>query len=132
DWNGDGAFQGVTCLPPDGNTNAPADVNNDGICITFGPNGAQDAVVAADDNVTCPNLLCPGPGNPGSINDGPNRVCNTAAAPDDVQVTPMNLTPGQPDILKSFDDWSGLVYEFRTLPNFANGVSSPVQNEPDP
>jgi hypothetical protein len=42
DWDGDGVFRGATCTPPDfHDRNAVADTNNDGLCITFGPNGLQ-------------------------------------------------------------------------------------------
>lgn len=119
-WNGDGVFQGATCAPPN-TTNAVADVNNDGVCVTFGPNATRSPVVLDDGDV--------GP----SINDGPDRICNSIATDvDDVQTTPVNTTPSQPDVLKSFNDWGGLVYAFRNLPNFANGVASPVRDEPDP
>ncbi|HYA46911.1 MAG TPA: hypothetical protein VEF92_05110 [Burkholderiales bacterium] len=138
-WNGDrvfpggpALFQGATCAAPNNGSNAVADVNNDGVCITFGPNGAQDSAVVLDDNLTCPSFLCPGPGNPGSINDGPNRICNSQAAADDVQLASVGTTPGQPDLLKSFNDWGGLVFGFRDHPSFSDGVASPVKNEADP
>ncbi len=130
-WNGDGVFDGATCAPPK-NSNTVADTNNDAVCITFGPNNAQNSPVVLDDNLTCPALLCPRPGNPGSINSGPDRVCDTAVGGDDLQLTAVGFTPGQPTVLRSFDDWAGLDYEFRTLPNFADGVASPVANEADP
>jgi len=126
-WNGDrvapgGAalFQGATCAAPN-NTNVVADANNDGVCVTFGPDAVRSPVVPDDINV--------GP----SINDGPNRVCNSKATDaDDVQTTAVNAIPTQPDLLKSFNDWRGIVYAFSDLPNFANGVASPVADEPDP
>ena len=125
-WNGDGVFQGPTCGPPN-TAGAVADTNNDGVCITFGVNGAPDSAAVLDDTVTPPP-----PGIAVSINDGPDRVCDTLASTDDVQVTALNVTPIQPTLLKSFNDWGGLTFDFRHLANFAPGVSSPVADEPDP
>ncbi len=34
--------------------------------------------------------------------------------------------------INGFNDWANLVYDFRLNPNFVNGVSSPVLDEPDP
>ena len=118
-WNGDAVFQGATCAAPN-TTNAVADTNNDGVCITFGTNNSQDSVLVGDDVATG-----------SSLNDGPDRVCNTPVTTDDVQVVPVNSTPIQPAVLKSFNDWGGIVYNFRDQPNFANGVASPVPDEPD-
>lgn len=121
DWDGDGGFEGVSC--PKIQTNSAADTNNDGICISYGANGARESTIAGDDVAST-----------ASINDGPDRICNSSAlnGSDDTQVTATGNTPAQDNPLKSFDDWSNISYGFRTEPNFANGISSPVQNEADP
>src|SRR5262245_29157594 len=123
DWNGDRVFQGPKCATP--TIGAVADANNDGVCITLGTDGLPNSAVVLDDILTPTDV-------PISINDGPDRVCDSLASPDDVQVTPLNGTPIQPALLKSFNDWAGLKFEFLHLANFAPGVSSPGTDEADP
>jgi uncharacterized repeat protein (TIGR01451 family) len=121
DWNGNGLLQGVSQCQIILN-NTTADVNNDGICITPGANGRLDTTPATDDQT-----------KGGNINDGQNRVCNTAVAAgsDDVQAVAVGSTPAQPNPLKSFDDWDevnpGLI-DFST--GFGTGATS-LDQEPD-
>lgn len=35
-------------------------------------------------------------------------------------------------LLTGFDDWNNLRYDFRTVPEFANGISNPVEDEANP
>jgi uncharacterized repeat protein (TIGR01451 family) len=123
-WNGDTVFEGPTCAAPNNTKGGVADTNNDGVCITLGTNGTSDSAVVFDDILTPPAV-------PVSINDGPDRFCDTPAVTDDVQVTAVNVTPIQPSLLKSFNDWAGLKFEFLHLANFQPGVSSPGTDEAD-
>jgi uncharacterized repeat protein (TIGR01451 family) len=70
------------------------------------------------------------------ILDGPDFTCNSQAQGDDVQGNGAcgrrrQVGDLQPP-LNGFEDWNRLFYEFSTLPNFANGIASPVQDEPTP
>ena len=95
DWNGNGIFEGVSQCGLIFH-NIPADLNNDGVCVSAGPNGTLDTKETGDDME-----------RDNGIDDGKNRFCNTAAkaGSDDQQVTAVGDTPPQPDLLKSFDDW---------------------------
>jgi uncharacterized repeat protein (TIGR01451 family) len=130
-WNGNALLEGATCPPPN-TANITADVNNDGVCIRPGTNGIIDTAPGGDD----------APNYDGDLADGPNRVCQTIVPMgDDVQVTAAGATgqtfatgvaSPQPSQLLSFTDWGNIVYVFQTLANFADGVASPVPDEPDP
>jgi hypothetical protein len=125
-WNGNvtptGAAQleGATCPAPN-NTNVVADTNNDGVCVQAGPDNTLNSIPAGDDA-----------NNGGTINDGRNRVCSTPVAGDDTLATAVGATPAQPNLLQSFTDWDRIVYAFQGLPNFADGVASPLLDEADP
>jgi hypothetical protein len=120
DWNGNGVLQGITqCGLIFENTKA--DVNDDGVCVSAGPDGTLETKEAGDDN------------NDGDhITDGKNRFCSTTVKPgtDDVQTTAVGDTPVQPDVLKSFNDWGRLSF---TLIDFLTdgGVASGVEQEAD-
>ena len=75
------------------------------------------------------------------IDDGKDRSCSTTvkAGSDDQQLTAVDETPKQPDLLKSFDDWSNLSFSHldftivsggnvrtgtRTRPHDGRGVAS--------
>ncbi len=115
DWNGNTINEGMSC-PSTSNVNIPADINGDTICILPGPNNIFETRAFGDD------ILVPAIGPPTSINIGPNGICESTAVSDDVQAS----------LLASYEDWNTLFYAFRSLGNFVNGVSSPVQDEPTP
>src|SRR5262249_44963573 len=98
DWNADGVFQGVSACST-AHFNIAADLNNDGVCISAGANKTIDTSIplTGDDDETGDN----------TINDGPNRVCNTTKqmGSDDVQTVAVGSTPAQEQVLKSFNDW---------------------------
>jgi hypothetical protein len=120
DFNHDGKIQGDTCIPP--SPNIGADVNNDGVCITDGPDGKLETILKGDDRF----------GDNDTETDGYNRVCESTAGGDDVQAFNVGDVPDQQNLLKSFNDWGNLVYVFQTLSSFSNGVSSPPREESDP
>lgn len=95
DWNENGKVEGASNCSAFTN-NVVADINHDGVCIEAGPDGKLQTAIAGDDK-----------DDGGVIDDGANRVCDTTAMPgsDDVQRTPINVQPEQPDVLHSFDDW---------------------------
>jgi uncharacterized repeat protein (TIGR01451 family) len=131
DWDGDGVLEGVSSCQPPNIANSVADTNNDGVCVQPGGNNTLDSALSNDDASNI-NIFLALNINNGYIGDGPNRICDTSATGDDVQVTPVTFTPTQPNLIQSFNDWRALVYEFRSLGNYANGVASPVNNEADP
>jgi uncharacterized repeat protein (TIGR01451 family) len=94
DWNGNGQIEGANCSAV--TPNVVADINHDGVCVTPGADRFMDTTAAGDDKLDVLGIV-----------DGPNRVCDTKAAAgrDDVQVSPVNTTPIQPDLLHAFDDW---------------------------
>jgi uncharacterized repeat protein (TIGR01451 family) len=99
DWNGDGQKEGVSGCGTI-TTNVAADLNDDGVCITAGANKTLETTISLtgdDDEVSGT-----------SINDGPNRVCNTSkqTGSDDVQSVAVGDTPTQEAVLKSFNDWT--------------------------
>ncbi|MDX1409207.1 MAG: PKD domain-containing protein, partial [Saprospiraceae bacterium] len=65
-----------------------------------------------------------------TIRDGADRTCDTGATGDDRQARRVGSV--QPAVLEGFDDWANIVYQFRTTPNYANGIATPVPDEPDP
>lgn len=133
DWDGDNIREGITCDPPNKN-NVQVDINGDDFCVHPGANGGFDSIITGDDAVIMITDSCGTPFN--ILVDGPNLTCDTLAVFDDLQAIDIygNLRNGQtqPQPLTSFDDWSNLVYNFRTVPEFANGRTSPVPDEPDP
>ena len=133
DWDGDHIQEGITCLPPN-NNNVQVDINGDHFCVHPGTNGIFDSQITGDDAVVMLTDPC---GTPVSyVVDGPNLTCDTPALPDDLQALDIygNFRTGQTQSqpLSSFDDWANLVYNFRTVPAFADGATSPVPHEPDP
>jgi hypothetical protein len=98
DWNGDAVFEGVSGCSA-AHANVIADLNNDGVCITAGGNKTLETTIAltGDDDEAGDN----------TVNDGPNRVCNTSikTGSDDVQSVAVGNTPTQQAVLKSFNDW---------------------------
>jgi hypothetical protein len=101
DWNRNGVLEGESrCAPI--SANSRADVNSDGICVAPGNNGVGNTLPQGDDRILF-----------GAVIDGRDRVCNTAAAPgtDDVQVTEVDKTPVQADVLNSADDWARIIYD---------------------
>ena len=122
DWNGNGTFQGASqCGAIFANTSA--DINDDGVCVKGGVNGAINTLPAGDDFI-----------KGSEIHDGPDRVCNTTAGAttDDVQVTAAGSTPTQPNVLTSFDDWARVT---PGLIDFTAGYgmgNTPLDQEPDP
>ncbi len=64
-WNNQGGIQGGT---------VNVDVNNDGACVSAGPNGTLETSPSGDDVVTGTN-----------IRNGPNHACNTVRTGDDKQ-----------------------------------------------
>jgi hypothetical protein len=122
DWNGNKIFEGESRCGLIF-ANATADVNNDGVCISPGPNGRPDTAEAGDDKI-----------KEFRVNDGPNRFCQTTAKPgsDDVQVVAVGDTPNQPDVLKSFDDWDNLSFSLiESSGGGGTGAFDPAQ-EADP
>lgn len=118
DWDSDMTLEGVTCLQPD-NVNVSSDINDDDTCVTAGDNGVLDSVPEGDDMVEGTKIV-----------DGADFTCNSTVMGDDVQAKAVGNS--QPNLLESFDDWSNIVYPFRTLEVFAAGEADPVQDEPDP
>ena len=98
DWNGDGVFEGGSACSA-AHFNIAADLNNDGVCIKPGANNKIDTTIplTGDDDELGDN----------TINDGPNRVCNTSIlmGSDDAQTVAVGNTPAQEKVLKSFNDW---------------------------
>ncbi len=104
DWNGDGA---VNASP------VSVDINEDGKCVSPGPDGTLDTTPESDDVALSDNI----------IHDGENRCCDTPklAGSDDVQT---RLGACQPDVHSSYDDWDNIVLnprEFGDLANLALG-----------
>jgi uncharacterized repeat protein (TIGR01451 family) len=116
-WNSNGQFEGVTCL--EHKNNVEADINNDGVCVGPGDNGTLDSARSGDDALD----------RDGNITDGPDRLCNTTAEPDDIQTTPTGTTPEQAPILTGYEDWHHLKYSL--LAGGGSG-STPVADEADP
>ncbi len=98
DWNGDGVFEGASGCSA-AHANVIADLNNDGVCINPGTNKTLDTTIplTGDDDEAGDN----------TINDGPNRVCNTSTAmgSDDVLTVAVGNSAVQQAVLKSFNDW---------------------------
>ena len=117
-------FEGLTACaaPPTPQVfaNTLADTNNDGVCVQAGDNKTLDTQPVTDDAV-----------KEKGVNDGFNRVCDTAKEGDDTQKTAVGNTPSQPQILKSFDDWAAVT---PSLFDYASGFgtgSAPLEQEPD-
>jgi uncharacterized repeat protein (TIGR01451 family) len=122
DWNGNMINEGVSRCGPIF-SNVAADTNNDGICIKAGSNGNLDTIhLGHDDSVES---------NTNSINDGPNRFCDTTAVTDDVQVVDVGFTPSQEQVLKSFNDWGALEYSL-IEGEFGGGSGAFEVQEADP
>ena len=123
DWNGNGVFEGASACGPV-STNVVADTNNDGVCVRLGSNKTLDTPIAGDDDFSSTT---------NSLNDGKNRVCNSAVpdGTDDQQVTAAGSTPGQPNPLKSFNDWDSLNLNLIDVPD-GEGDDSAAEQEPDP
>ena len=122
DWNGNGIFQGESqCGQIFSNTTA--DLNNDGVCVSAGPNGTLDSKESGDDKI-----------QENAIDDGKNRFCSATvkAGSDDVQQTRVGDTPPQPDLLASFDDWSNLSFSLVDFPVASSGSGSGLVQEPEP
>jgi uncharacterized repeat protein (TIGR01451 family) len=117
DWNASGLLTGATCAPA--SANVQVDVNGDDRCVGPGDDGVLDSITANDDVV-----------NGTRIEDGFDLVCDSTAVNDDTQ--DKSVGNPQPNPLVGFDDWSNLFYAFRTLGNFADGISSPTDEEADP
>jgi uncharacterized repeat protein (TIGR01451 family) len=115
-----------------------------GTLIQAGPNGILDSIIVTtgltgDDQVVggaitggLDNILDTTPGRDDVVTgqvivDGPDRVCESFITSDD------NLVrfPGTSQVasLVGFDDWLGLVYNFRGAVDFASGVHSSVVDE---
>ena len=123
DWNGDKLLEGVSRCGPIF-TNVSADINNDGVCITAGPNNTLDtSLLGGDDSIDTNN---------NAINDGPNRFCDTSvkAGSDDVQAVQVGFTPAQEQVLKSFDDW--LALNLSLIEQAAGSGSGTSEQEADP
>jgi hypothetical protein len=121
DFDGDDVIEGVSRCEVIA-TNVRADTNNDGVCITAGSNGRLDTAPAGDD-------VRKG----AAINDGPDRVCNTAVAAgsDDVQKTSVGSTPSQDDVLRSFDDWGNVTLSFfEFTPLSGSGAGEELEADP--
>lgn len=119
DWDGDTQLEGVSLCSPGNGSNVSADINGDDVCVARGANLALDTSPSGDDVIAG-----------GVIRDGANRTCNTTAQGDDEQRVAVGTV--QPNPLSGFDDWLNILYGFQGLPSFTTGVSSPVENEPDP
>lgn len=119
DWDGDGNLEGATNCTPPNNTNVWADINNDSDCVTSGADGSLETAADGGDIAS---------GN--QIRNGPDLDCDTTADMTDEQAR----TPGtsEPNPLTSFDDWNGLVYNFRQLGTYADGVTADNIVEADP
>jgi uncharacterized repeat protein (TIGR01451 family) len=63
------------------------------------------------------------------IMDGNNRICDTSAAAPHILLRQVNP---QPPVLKDFDDWDNLVYDFQTSVNFDHGVHLTESPDPEP
>jgi len=123
DWNGNKINEGASRCGPIF-SNVSADTNNDGICITAGTNKTLDTkTLGADDSVDS---------NTNSINDGPNRFCDTTAKTDDVQSVQVGFTPVQEQVLKSFNDWQGLDYSLLATGSTSSGSGAFTDQEADP
>ncbi|HXZ80247.1 MAG TPA: hypothetical protein VEG30_09980 [Terriglobales bacterium] len=122
DWNGNKINEGVSRCGPIF-TNVSADTNNDGICITAGSNKTLDTLTLGNDDSVDANT--------NSINDGPNRFCDTTAKPDDLQLVQVGFTPPQQQVLKSFNDWQSLDYSLLTQES-GSGSGAFEEQEADP
>lgn len=106
-----------------------ANINADGVCVAMDPLGRNgnhrlDTVPANDDRVFVAGLDA-------YITDGANRICDTTAVQDDVQVVAVGSV--QPERLEGFDDWSNLWFNFRIIGNFSAAASvEPQPPEPLP
>jgi len=120
DWNGNNIFEGLSQCGLIFK-NIQADVNNDGVCVSAGPNGRLDSAEVGDDMI-----------KEDGIDDGKNRVCNASvkAGSDDQQRTAVGFTPDQPKLLNSFDDWSNLSFSLIDFSS-ASGASSGTEQEPE-
>jgi hypothetical protein len=118
-WDGDNLIEGASNCQGNA-SNVVADTNRDGVCIEPGPNQTLSTPDAGDDIVK----------DSIQIVDGRNRVCNTTklAGSDDVQATANGVTPPQPDVLPSFDDWANLKFDF----SGGQGASGASQREAGP
>jgi uncharacterized repeat protein (TIGR01451 family) len=121
DWDGDTALEGLSGCPVVF-SNVTADVNNDGVCIKAGGNGTLETTPVTDDSQ-----------KEAGINDGPNRVCNTAkkSGSDDEQSTAVGGTPSQPNPLNSFDDWNHLGASLIDFSTGGSGGEHSDEQEPD-
>lgn len=117
DWNKDGNITGASCSPA--SANVSADVNGDNGCVGTGPNGTLDTAASGDDVVVGTE-----------VTDGPDRTCQTAASGDDSQDNGVGYV--EPSPLIGANDWANIVYQFQNNPDFANGVSSPNEDEANP
>jgi uncharacterized repeat protein (TIGR01451 family) len=123
DWNGDKLFEGVSRCGPIFD-NIFADINNDGVCVSPGDNLKLDTIPAGDDSIN---------GSTDTINDGPNRFCDTAKkqGTDDKQTTAVGFTPPQPNPLKSFDDWGAVNPQVIGVAGTSGSGTSDIEQEPD-
>lgn len=88
DWNGNGVIDtGIVNV----------DINRDSLCVGPGNNGMQDTTPANDDFVVF-----------GGISNGPDHICDTTSAGDDVQVMPVGQA--EPGPLSGYEDWSKIIY----------------------
>jgi hypothetical protein len=101
DWNENNILEGQSGCGPIA-ANSRADVNSDGGCVLAGANNVINTIPLGDDRIFL-----------GTVLDGRDRICSTAAAPgsDDQQVTIVGGTPVQPDVLNSFNDWDNVILD---------------------
>lgn len=106
DWNCDGDFT---------DTGVTNDINNDRACIGPGANGTLNTSAAGDDVVS---------GN--TINDGPDRTCNTARSGDDQQFRAVGNAQVNP--LLDNNDWTSIKYDLQSTGAYEDGThdSAPV------
>jgi hypothetical protein len=116
DWDGDGTFTGLSCVPPDvGGVNVTADINGDNVCIDDNRTGTLSSSPSGDDFIGPTGLR---------ILDGPNRTCESSVTGTDQLLRSSGHV--QPRFLDGFDDWSNLLYNFRAVAEYADGVTAAV------
>jgi hypothetical protein len=121
DWNCDGDA---------GDRGLRLDVNADGFCVRprF-PGGALNTEPLGDDGrfeFTSPLDPVVGPRETW-ITDGPDRTCNTPAAPGDDQLRPVNHR--QERFLVGFSDWDRLLYAFQATIRHDEGSEIPPADD---